>query len=1452
MMGGMILLGIFIVLVSLLLGYMIGRRRKPQHNVPHTPAEDKGILDIIARTSASFNTAKSASEIYNIVTDTVSTLIPDAYLILTERLENDNAVRIKTITGIDIFRKQIDRILGAETLGASYDILDIPGDEQSDYASGELIEIPGKLYPLSAQRISKTICSLLETMLGISAVYIISFSYLGKIFGGLTIALKRDATLRNREAVTSIVQQASIVLHRMRSDEALKKSEERLRSLVEAIPYPIFSKGADLRYELCNQAFSDYLGIEKKKIIGSTVFDISPKENAEMYDKADRELLASRKMQQYESHVRYNDGTEHDVIFYKGCYFDIRGEIAGMVGLIFDITDRKRTEAALALSETRFRELADLLPQAIFETDTAGILTYGNRDAYTATGYTDDDVRGGLNVIDIIIPADRDRCRNNMQKSITGVRAGNEYTAIRKDGTTYPVIIYSSPIMRDGKFAGFRGILLDITDRKTMENAVKFSEEKFATTFHSTPDAIIISRLSDTMIIDVNKGFEKLTGYTAEEAIGNSVANLNLWANDDTRNRFLHLLRIEGRCDNFEDVLTCKNGSIRNSSVSARIIHIGGEACILSVTHDITERKQMEIALRESEQKFRQVVESAPWGMHFCELRDDKIIFVGANPFAERILGRDHRPFIGKSIDEVFPVIREPDIASIYKTIAQKGGIWTTEQVNYDNGKIKNAFEVFAFQTAPNKMVASFSDISDRMKAQQELQEKTDELDRFFNSTLDLLCIADTDGFFRRLNPAWETTLGYMIEELEGKKFLDLVHPDDIPATLQTMRTLDGQHEVLNFTNRYRHKNGSYRHLEWRSFPSGNLVYASARDITDRITMESALGESEKRYRTIVENLNDAYIRHDFNGTINGCNEIAYRIHGYTEEEFIGRHLSEITSPKSALLVKQRLQELVERGSIEFDAEHIRKDGSVIPVSVSARVVTESGGGVIQSFVRDITERVAMEAALKESEQRFRSIFDESPYPITLSRLPDGIIVDVNKEFTKATGMTPEMARGRMASELGIMRTEDDAALTASLMEYGVIGPVELPAGTSSNPRVGLIIAKRIEINGVQYSLAMVQDITDRKRAEEALRASEEKYRSLVANMPDIVLVHINGRIIYINDTARAVTGYSAEELLGTSVLDYVDKDDAALMMNIAGKRLDGEQVPDVYEQRFITKNGGIRDLEVRVALISYEGERANLVVLTDITERKKTEEQLRRYTADLERSNRDLEDFAYIASHDLQEPLRKVQAFGDRLKQKCLPILGDDGANYIEHMSSSTKRMQQLINDLLAYSRVGANTHLFAPINLTETVEEAMSALDVKRAETKAVISFNALPVIDADRMQMTQLFQNLLSNALKFRSADIAPEIRITARDIENDMIEISVSDNGIGFDEKYLNKIFTIFQRLHPREAYEGTGAGLAICKKIVTHHGGSITAASSPGNGATFIIRLPRRHEAGSER
>jgi PAS domain S-box-containing protein len=346
-----------------------------------------------------------------------------------------------------------------------------------------------------------------------------------------------------------------------------------------------------------------------------------------------------------------------------------------------------------------------------------------------------------------------------------------------------------------------------------------------------------------------------------------------------------------------------------------------------------------------------------------------------------------------------------------------------------------------------------------------------------------------------------------------------------------------------------------------------------------------------------------------------------------------------------------------------------------------------------------------------------------------------------------------------------------------------------------------------------------------------------------------IFLLDPEGHVMSWNEGAQRINGYQPEEIIGQHFSRFYPTE------AIQRGWPDHELKVASEQGRFEDENWRLRrdgtQFWANVVITPWRDEVGTLhgflKITRDMTARKQAEEKLADFASRLQHSNRELEEFASVAAHDLQEPLRKIEAFSERLQTKAKD-LDEQSRDYLHRIVSSSNRMRDLINDLLSYSRITRKAQPFAPVDLDEIAHAVISDLEGRIHQTGGRVEARRLPTIEADAMQMRQLFTNLIANALKFRRAEEPPIVQISALPRGRNVV-ISISDNGIGFDEIYLDRIFDVFQRLHGRQEYEGTGMGLAICRKIIERHGGKITAQSKPGEGSTFIVTLPRHHQEG---
>jgi two-component system, LuxR family, sensor kinase FixL len=366
----------------------------------------------------------------------------------------------------------------------------------------------------------------------------------------------------------------------------------------------------------------------------------------------------------------------------------------------------------------------------------------------------------------------------------------------------------------------------------------------------------------------------------------------------------------------------------------------------------------------------------------------------------------------------------------------------------------------------------------------------------------------------------------------------------------------------------------------------------------------------------------------------------------------------------------------------------------------------------------------------------------------------------------------------------------------------------------------------------------------------------------LESSLDPIITINHEGIITEFNKAAEQTFGHPREKVLGTKPSDVLfptsasagQQDRITRYLEVGEGSLLGRRV----EVTAVRANGDTFDAEMAMTLSHEQGAPVLTFFIRDISRRKKAEQEQLRYAADLERSNRELEQFAYVASHDLQEPLRKIRTFGDRLQMKCGEKLDDAENDCLHRMKNAAARMQSLIDGLLSLSRVTTQGQNFTTVDLAQVAREVVSDLEVQIEQVGGLVEVGHLPTIQADPLQMRQLLQNLIGNGLKFHRVEEPPVVKVNARFVHGrlnrqpdlpateEQCRIVVEDNGIGFEEKHRERIFGVFQRLHPRDVYEGMGIGLAVCRKIVERHGGTIAAQSTPGKGSMFEVVLPAIH------
>lgn len=675
----------------------------------------------------------------------------------------------------------------------------------------------------------------------------------------------------------------------------------------------------------------------------------------------------------------------------------------------------------------------------------------------------------------------------------------------------------------------------------------------------------------------------------------------------------------------------------------------------------------------------------------------------------------------------------------------------------------------------------------------------------------------------------------------------------------------------------------------------GYLMVQEKAQLKKEQELSAEARQSEQKFRLLFEQAPIGMSITDPDGRYLQVNQAYCDAVGYSAEELLERSFLDITHPDDRQTDLDMRQKLFcgDIASFTVEKRFIHKTGRMVHGLLQASLERNAAGQPVRVIAQnmDVTERKQSEATRREQQQLLQGFIDNTPALVFVKDL-DGRYLLVNHQFENAANRDHAHIVGFTDYDLfpphmaDALRQHDQTAL-----EMDTAVQFEEYSNTITNQVIYLSVKFPLhDTNGKAYALAGIStNITEQKKTEAALRqhaAQLEALRQVGLEISthlelDSLLQSIISRAVGILEGNRgALWLYNPEHDVLQLVANYLGQLGIGLTME-RGEGMTGfvwetgqslvipnysewagrseKLVPHMKDSSVVavpvfwagTVQGAISIAKDQSD--SFTNSDADLLSLfaaqaAIAIENARLHERIQQHAHELARSNQDLQDFAYAASHDLQEPLRKIQTFGDRLQSRYGDVLDERGQDYLARMQQAAARMQTLIVDLLSLSRVTTQARPFTAVDLNKILTTVLNDLDMRIEETQAVIQVDPLPILEADETQMTQLFLNLLNNALKFTVPNQPPFVHIhsePATGKNRTAFIITVSDNGIGFDEQHLERIFGVFQRLHGRQEYEGSGVGLAICQKIVNRHDGLITARSQPGAGATFIITLPAR-------
>jgi PAS domain S-box-containing protein len=887
------------------------------------------------------------------------------------------------------------------------------------------------------------------------------------------------------------------------------------------------------------------------------------------------------------------------------------------------------------------------------------------------------------------------------------------------------------------------------------------------------------------------------------------------------------------------------------------------------------ERLRLDAELRASEANYRFLAEAMPQ-LVWTAQPDGKLLY--CNRYFCEITGLTPAQALGGDWDAVIhPEDRQPR-AEWWEEVRASGKGDTIEYrlLQAATGEyawfLERIQPVYDEAGALIRWIATAVNISERKWAELALRESEDRFRIMADTAPVLIWLSGQERGCTFFNQAWLEFTGRTLAEELGDGWLENVHPEDRERCLTTEIAAYTARQPMELEYRLRRQDGVYRWMLARGVPrlaqDGSFIgyIGSCIDITERKAVE----QQSAFYAYLLENMQDAVIATATDYTITAWNRGAEELYGWQAHEVIGRDVRTFIRTANAEEQHPQHRQLVDRtGRHRFETIHARQDQRLIDVE-SVTVALHQADKLIGylSINRDISERKQTEEALRRANERFvlaESASNGFVYEWDLQ----GDVVERSPNFATMLGYAPEAIQSTAAWWQGLLHPEDAARGAAAAGNHDAYS-IEYRVRHANGHYLHLWDRGRIirsETGEPVRVIGSSVDITARKRTEAALRASEELARrqleelqAIYASAPvGLAVVDTDLRYVRLNQTLADINGLSIEEHIGRTVRELMpqvaDKLEKVLREVIdTGKPLIGLEVsplvPRPSGESYVCLQSfyPLRDSNNQVIGL-------NAVVL-DITERKRLEQELRHLnatlerqveerTAELQRSNRELDQFAYVASHDLKAPLRAIQHLATWLSQDAAAVLPPASQAHLVKLQGRIKRMEALLDDLLTYSRAGRHRHPPERIELDALVRNVVDLLATPSGFSVTVAQTADQPVAPfvTERVPLETVFRNLLGNAIKHHDQPSAGQVTITAQDL-GDVMEFAVSDNGPGIDPAFHERIFDIFQTLKPRDQVEGSGIGLTVVKKLVESRGGSIRVESALGQGASFHFTWPK--------
>ncbi|WP_244307420.1 PAS domain-containing sensor histidine kinase [Flavobacterium fluviatile] len=1092
----------------------------------------------------------------------------------------------------------------------------------------------------------------------------------------------------------------------------------------------------------------------------------------------------------------------------------------------------------------------------------------------------------------------------------------NQLIPIYRNGKiedVYWTFSYSPVHDESGKIAGVMVICSETTENVNSLKKLEESNNRYLNNIIQAPTAMCVFRGRNHIVEVVNDMMLEIWGKSKEEVINKPIFEGLPEAKGQGLESLLDNVYETGKkfVANEHPVNLPRNGKIETSYINfvyeALKESDGTISGIVAIAIEVTEQIEARSRIEESEHKIRALVENAPFAI--AVYTGEEMIIELANEAIINIWGKGN-DVIGKSFMDLLPELTSQLVFEQIKNVYKTGQPFHTENTPLDllvDGKWGTYYFNYGFTPLYDLkgniygVMNTGVDLTDLNLA----KKKIEEADKRFRNTVrqapvGITILRGADHVVEMANEAY-----LKLVDREETSFVGRPLFDSLPEVKETVSSL--LDDVLNTGIPY-HGNELPVPLKRQGIESiynfdflyhplkeqdGKIsgIIVTATEVTEKVQARTKTEQNEQRLNIIVE-ASELGIW-ELNAK---TKELTYSqryleiVGGYKEylelsHEQLLKHVH-----KDDLHIREKaIRQAITSGVLYYEARVIWTDKSVHWVEAKGKVFYDKEGKPerLIGTARDITELKRHQQELEESEQKFRLLAGAMPQHIWTSDT-EGNLNYYNQSVYAYSGLTPEQIRDH--GWLQIVHPDDreenikvwtDAITTGKdflfehrFRRYDGEYRWQLSRATpriDENGKIQMWVGTSTDIHDQKaFTDELEKQVMERTKElsliNESLEKSEERYHLMVEEVQDYSILYLSpdGLVENWNLGAEKIKGYKSEEIVGKNFSTFYTEEDRKTGLPQKLLKL-AEEKGKANQEGWRVKKDGTR-FWASVVITAVHNKKKELIgfskVTHDLTEKKKADDKLKlnaseleQKNAELEQMNKELQSFAYISSHDLQEPLRKIQTFATQIIDKESRNLSDVGKDKFQRMQNAAKRMQTLINDLLAYSRTNVQERIFEKTDLSKIIDEVKEDLKEELEQTGGVIEKNRTCVADIIPFQFRQLLYNLVSNSLKFAKVGTAPIIKIDSQIIpgsaldhkkvnkNSDYCHISVSDNGIGFDQQYSAKIFEVFQRLHGKLEYTGTGIGLAIVKKIVDNHNGFITASGEESKGATFDIYIP---------